>query len=108
MKTDYDRIYAGYDDSGFYAETYWNENRGDDDEIEYVNVRLYNDQIEQVQHFIGASFDMLNELLLVEHRVSLLESILKTFIAHYPSGVNPYLDAAYNDARAAIANARKE
>ena len=30
---------------------------------------------------------------------------LKAFVDYYPSGVNPYLDKAYNDARAAIAKA---
>lgn len=30
---------------------------------------------------------------------------LKTFVAHYPMGINPFLDDAYRDARAAISKA---
>jgi len=28
--------------------------------------------------------------------------ILRSFVAHYPSGINPYLDAAYNEACALL------
>lgn len=32
-----------------------------------------------------------------------LEGVVKAFVAHYPSGINPYLDEAYGWARAILA-----
>ncbi|HEV7352548.1 MAG TPA: hypothetical protein VGN74_05405 [Brevundimonas sp.] len=35
-------------------------------------------------------------------RIERLERALRSFVAHYPMGVNPFLDQAYRNARAAL------
>lgn len=49
-------------------------------------------------------FDMEDEDRVEGAARDMLEA-LKTFVAHYPMGINPFLDDAYRAARAAIAKA---
>jgi len=59
-------------------------------------IRSAADNMQKIEDALFVTYDRQSA------RIAELEAVLEAFVGHYPSMVNPYLDAAWNAARAAL------